>query len=97
MTASKYTVPVGEVLIVGTARSTLHHDDVVEAVRSHAQGQWGSSNEADRKANNDALRNGAHLLSEFQDRSGQRFWVLTESDRRVSFVLLRPELMKDLH
>jgi hypothetical protein len=42
----------------------------------------------DWEQNDKALRAGGQLFSRYESSSGARFWVITESDRKVTTVLL---------
>lgn len=81
-------VPLGQCVITPTAAAVLAQPDVVSALRRHASGDWGQVDADDRRANDDALRFGARLLSAYTSASGTKFWVITEADRSVTTVLL---------
>ena len=65
--------------------------DLSEALACHATGDWGEVGEEDRKANDDALRDGARLLSAYRTQDGTKFWIITEADRSSTTVLLPEE------
>ena len=62
--------------------------EVLQAVARHATGDWGLLNPHDRQQNEDALRQGGRLVSVYQSSTGQRFYVITESSRDLTTVLL---------
>lgn len=84
------TVPfsLGPTVITPAALDVLHPDDVQLALARHAASDWGELCPADRLANEVALKEGRRLFSVFRDRSGRKFYVITESDRSVTTVLL---------
>jgi len=74
----------------------------VEALRSrfhapaafllrHKHGDWGDLDPEDRAANRRALVLGGRLLSVYPLDAGQRLWVITESDRSATTLLLPEE------
>lgn len=73
-------------------------DALVDAAQSpmdflnrHVRGDWGDCCDEDRQANEDALRYGARLLSVYRTAKGKKIWVITESDRSSTCVLLPEE------
>ena len=61
-----------------------------ELLSRHAAGDWGDLSDADRKENEFSLLNGFRLLSSYRLRSGAKLWIISESDR-ASTCLLLPE------
>jgi hypothetical protein len=58
----------------------------IELVRRHLAGDWGELSEADRQENEYSLTHGFRLLSAYTLRSGERVWIITESDRSATIV-----------
>ena len=56
----------------------------------HANGDWGDVCKVDRKSNDEALKNGERLHSEYKLPDGRRIWIITEWDRSAT-TLLFPE------
>ena len=54
----------------------------------HANGDWGDLDDHDRKANEYALKHGLRILSVYKLQSGVVIWVVTESDRSSTTILL---------
>lgn len=79
--------PLGEVLITANASLRLTTEEVLSALRRHASGDWGDLCPEDTLANDGALHQGGRLLSAF-GQGDHRFWIITESDRSVTTVLL---------
>jgi hypothetical protein len=80
--------PLGRLLATPQAMQTLNPDDVRKAISRHAVGDWGDLCEEDLQANQFALDENLRLLSVYQDRSGTKFWFITEADRSATTVLL---------
>jgi hypothetical protein len=57
----------------------------------HVAGQWGIVCDEDRQANEEALTNGDRLLSAYLLSDGTKLWVITESDRSSTCLLLPEE------
>jgi hypothetical protein len=80
--------PLGQLVITANAKDALHPEDVAAALRRHATGNWGELCDEDKAANQRALTDGSRLFSVYRDRGGVKFYVITESDRSVTTVLL---------
>ena len=82
------TFPLGQTVITSNAKETLHLEDVQTAIGRHVGGDWGECCPEDVQCNDEALQEGARLLSVYRDRSGTKFWIITEWDRSATTVLL---------
>jgi hypothetical protein len=80
--------PLGERVITANARDTLHPEDVKLSLDRHARGDWGELCQDDWKENEMSLAQGLRLFSNYADRSGKSFYIITEHDRSVTTVLL---------
>ena len=78
----------GQILITTNALQHLSEAEVQLALRRHLAGDWGDCEPDDAAANDDALRQGARLLSVYHTADAVRFWIITEADRSVTTVLL---------
>ena len=56
----------------------------------HANGDWGDVCKEDWRSNDEALKNGLRLLSEYKLPDDRRIWIITEWDRSAT-TLLFPE------
>ena len=56
----------------------------------HANGDWGDVCKEDWKSNDEALKNGERLLSEYKLPDDRRIWIITEWNRSAT-TLLFPE------
>jgi hypothetical protein len=63
----------------------------MDFISRHVTGDWGELSDDDRKENQFSLEKGFRLLSSYKTDAGDRLWVITESDRSVSTILLPEE------
>jgi hypothetical protein len=80
--------PLGQIVITANAKDTLHPEDHVTALARHASGDWGEVGDSDRHENELSLAQGFRLFSVYRDRSGTKFWIITEHDRSATTILL---------
>ena len=81
----------GQLVITPTALETLTTDDILTALARHIRADWGDVTPADRDENNFSLREGFRILSVYHSATGEIFWIITESDRSLTTVLLRSD------
>ena len=86
MPESKF--PLGQTVITRSAADALHPEDVQTCLARHGTGDWGDLGDDDSRSNEIALDQGLRLFSAYNDRSGYRFWIITEADRSATTVLL---------
>ncbi len=79
---------LGRVVITANALGKLCEADVLIALAMHANGYWGEVGEEDWQENQLALDHGWRLVSVYTDRKDTKFWIITESDRSSTTVLL---------
>ena len=60
----------------------------LNVIGSVAPDDWGNLGEEDRKENDNALRTGLRLLSSYRSSGGVTFWIITESNREVTTLLM---------
>lgn len=60
----------------------------VRLLDRHRKGDWGEVDAHDRRANEQALKDGARLLSSYKIAPGEKVWVITEADRSSTCILL---------
>ena len=82
---------LGFVVATPGAIEELSAGEILCAVTLHAGGDWGLIVQEDLEANNLAVKNGGRLFSLYESKSGRQFWVITESDRSATTVLLPEE------
>lgn len=79
---------LGQMVQTANSLAQLHPEDVLIALRRHSLGDWGDCGAEDWAENDVSLKEGGRLLSVYQDRLGTKFWVITESTRHYTTVLL---------
>ena len=85
--ATRLRFATGQVVITSNAAGRLTHEEIHRGFARHVAGDWGSVGPEDAKANEDALEHGDRLLSVYGE-GERRFWIITESDRSVTTILL---------
>jgi len=60
-------------------------------IARHVGGDWGEVPPEDIKENEFSLRHGFRLLSAYRTNAGDRLWVITESNRSPTCILLPDE------
>ena len=83
--------PLGRILATPGVLGSVSQKEMLGALARHASGDWGDVDDDDRKANDDALRDGARVLSAYRTAAGTKLWVITEADRSSTTVLLPEE------
>ena len=82
---------LGEVIVTPGAALKLPAEDVTAAVHKHARGDWGELDFENSQLNDLRLQEGGPIASIYRASNGVKFYVLTESDRSVTTVLLPEE------
>ena len=62
-----------------------------EFLSRHQHGDWGVVCKQDAQANDSALVHGERLLSAYLLKDGVKIWVITESDRSATTIILPDE------
>jgi hypothetical protein len=86
-------LPLGQVVATPGALRALEEAGETPAslLIRHADGDWGELSEHDRKENEFSLGNGLRILSSYTLSNGEKIWVITESDRSSTCILLPSE------
>jgi hypothetical protein len=79
---------LGQIVITPAALQVLSVEDICRAIDAHVCGDFGLVSDTDRAENEFALKHGLRVMSVFASKGGVRFWVVTESDRLVTTLLL---------
>lgn len=66
-------------------------EDPLVYLGRHVTGDWGEVCDEDRRANEVAVDKSGRIHSAYKTRGGKRLWVITESDRSVTTLLLPEE------
>lgn len=93
---------LGLICLSRGVHDAVEHDPALGAflrtsLQAHAAGDWGRVDDADRAANDQALRDGSRLLSSYGftfevegpygTEHGGRIWIITEADRSATTLL----------
>ena len=62
-----------------------------EFLARHLKGDWGELEDEDKQENELSLKHGFRLLSAYRLTTGAKIWVITESDRSATTILLPEE------
>lgn len=81
-------IPLGQVVITPNALNSLPYAEVLAALLRHQNGDFGDLSEDDKQANYEALEYGDRILSAYNASNDVRFWIITESDRSATTILL---------
>jgi len=85
---SNALVPLGMIVATPNALANVSSEEIQRALQRHVTGDWGELDADDKKANDEALQNGERLLSAYKTATGTKFWIITESDRSSTTILL---------
>ncbi|MDF2434852.1 MAG: hypothetical protein JWP44_4483 [Mucilaginibacter sp.] len=85
--------PLGKLVATPGALKALQENqiDPLSLVRRHLTGDWGDLDHHDQQANEDALNDGARIFSAYKMNDELKIWVITESDRSSTCILLPDE------
>ena len=85
--------PLGQLVATPGALAALQKagQSPVEFLSLHVRGQWGNISEEDRRENEYSLQHGFRLLSSYRTKANKTIWLVTESDRSVTTLLLPSE------
>ncbi len=86
--AEQVSFPLGRLLITPAAQAVLTQEELLTALNRHSRGDWGKVGAEDRRENDLSLRQGFRILSAYETRAGETFWIITEADRSSTCVLL---------
>ena len=85
---SKGKFPLGQIVATPNALNAIPPDEIQGALDRHSHGEWGTLDQEDWNANEQALVLGGRLFSAYQSAQKVKFWIITEHDRSVTTVLL---------
>ena len=79
---------LGRIVSTPQALVQLTEADILLAIQRHQAGDWGDVSEPDRRQNELALQQGGRLRSVYHAANARKFWLITESNRDSTVVLL---------
>jgi len=87
------TFHIGQIVVTPEALKTIRSTGkfAIDFLARHARGDWGDLDPEDWNANDVALIDGRRLLSVYNLTSGVVIWVISESDRSATTILLPEE------
>jgi hypothetical protein len=88
MSPASAKFPAGRIVATPGALASLTHDDITSALARHLTGDWGEVTPHDRQENEFSLTHELRLFSIYSSAAGVRFYIITESDRSVTTLLL---------
>jgi len=91
--ARKVLFPLGRLLATPGALDLLdrHAVDGVELLQRHQRGDWGEVSPEDAAANKFAVEHCLRIVSSYRIGTTDKVWVITESDHRLTTILLPEE------
>lgn len=95
MTLSKFKFTLGQVYMTrGIAEIITENPAAAKEIQRilvrHNSGDWGNICDEDKQTNEEALTMGYRLLSAYTV-CGKKVWIITESDRKTTTILLPEE------
>jgi hypothetical protein len=91
MKKSKF--PLGQTLATVGVLRILSAEEIQNALIKHSRGEWGDCDPNHRAKNELALRDHMRLISVYHSTRGERFCVVTDSERLSTTILLQDELL----
>lgn len=80
---------LGKIVITTNADQVLDRLSIDNALwNRYVKCDWGNLSQEDKQTNANALKNGGRLLGSYTDNNGTKFWIITESDRSCTTILL---------
>lgn len=80
--------PLGRIVATPNALAQISREEILRGLQRHQNQDWGTLNQFDRAANDQALQEGTRILSAYRDANGVTFWIITEADRSATKVLM---------
>jgi hypothetical protein len=86
-------LPLGQIVSTPGAIDALAKagQDTAALLERHRHGDWGEVDCGDWTLNDRALIDGDRVLSAYRLKDGTKIWIITESDRSVTTILLPEE------
>lgn len=88
MIATTAKFALGQIVATPNALGTVSKEEITRSIQRHRTGDWGDVSGEDRQANDLALIDGSRLFSVYHTKADVKYWIITESDRSVTTVLL---------
>ena len=82
---------LGLICVTRKAASQLNREDAIDCLERHTIGDYGDIDDFDWKANEVAWEHGFPVVSSYTDRKKKRFFIVTETDRPATTIMLPEE------
>ena len=84
---------LGQILATPGALAALQKagQEPATFLKRHVACDWGDLSNEDQKENGYSLEHGFRLLSSYRTNAGDKLWIITESDRSATTLLLPEE------
>lgn len=82
---------MGQMVATPGSMEKFTPEHLAACVKRHAEGDWGDLCDEDKQSNEDALKHGNRLLSNYEDANGHKLYIITEADRATTTLLLPEE------
>ena len=85
--------PLGRIVATPGALQAIEAagDSASNYIKRYGMADWGDGNAEDSAANERALESASRLFSAYRLSSGEKIWIITETDRRSTCLLLPNE------
>lgn len=85
--------PLGQIVATSGAVEAFERNrqSPTTFMRRHIKGDWGDLDGDDKEENEFSIKRGLRLLSAYTLKDGTRIWIITESDRSMTTLLLPSE------
>jgi len=81
----------GRLIVTMGIAADIKIPEVNAALLRHVNGDWGCIPKEDAISNDESIKGGGRILSAYYSNKGLIFWIITETDRSVTTVLLPSE------
>ena len=82
----------GEIVATSKAVDRVTYKNIIPALSRHVVGDWGILGRKRWRANLSALKKGGRLISLYETTAGDKFQIITESDRSQTRIVLAEEV-----
>ncbi len=92
-TENKVLFDLGQIVMTIGAREALAESNQLpnEFLAKHQSGDWGVVSKEDWRENELSIQDGFRILSSYKTNLNVKFWIITESDRSITTILLPSE------
>ena len=90
---NKVLFDLGQTVMTIGAKEALKEsgESPLKFLARHRIGDWGIVCEDDKRENDFSVKEGFRILSAYKTNEGEKIWIITESDRSATTILLPDE------